>query len=283
MRLRLPRSRRQAVSTHDLRALRRGRLRAGALRVVLAGGAVALLGAAAASARGLDVRERSFLPPGSTGVVVVDVSLSIAEANYVDVRRTLRQLIRIDAPIGLVFFSDVPYELLPPGTPASELEPLLGVLQPSKSKAAPPINPWWDTYRAGTRISAALALAKDMLERDKVEDGFIVLVSDLETAPDDVQATERVVQDIQRSSIDMRIVPMSASSDSLRLFEGLLGPKAFAPLPRSEGEERRFENALASGVPTGLLVLGGLLFALLALHEQFSGRLALPRPKGGKA
>ncbi len=163
---------------------------------------------------------------------MIDVSLSIAEANYIDVRRTLRQLIRIDAPVGLVFFSDIPYELLPPGTPASELEPLLGVLQPSKSKAAPPINPWWDSYRAGTRISAAMELARDMLERDKVEDGFIVLVSDLETAPDDVQATTRVLQDIQRSSIDMRVVPMSASSDSLRLFEGMLGPKAFAALPK---------------------------------------------------
>ena len=115
---------RRSRATTSARCVR-GRLRAGALRVVLAGGAVALLGAAAASARGLDVRERSFLPPGSTGVIVIDVSLSIAEANYVDVRRTLRQLIRIDAPIGLVFFSDVPYELLPPGTPASELEPLL--------------------------------------------------------------------------------------------------------------------------------------------------------------
>ena len=280
MRLRSRRSRRQAVSSYDIRALRRGRLRAGALRVVLAGGAVALLGAAAASARGLDVRERSFLPPGSTGVVVIDVSLSIAEANYIDVRRTLRQLIRIDAPVGLVFFSDIPYELLPPGTPASELEPLLGVLQPSKSKAAPPINPWWDSYRAGTRISSAMELARDMLERDKVDDGFIVLVSDLETAPDDVQATTRVLQDIQRGSIDVRVVPMSASSESLRLFEGMLGPKAFAALPRSTGEERRFQNALGSGVPTGLLVLGGLLFALLALHEQFSGRLGLPRVRG---
>jgi hypothetical protein len=281
--MRLRRSRRQAVSTTDLRPLRWARRRALALRIVLAGGAVALLVAAAASARDLDVRERSFLPPGSTGVVVVDISLSIAEANYVDVRRTLKQLVRIDAPVGLVFFSDVPYELLPPGTPASELEPLLGVLQPSKSKATPPINPWWDTFRAGTRISSALALARDMLERDKVEDGFIVLVSDLETAPEDVQATSRVVQDIQRSDVDMRVVPMSASSDSLRLFEGLLGPKAFASLPAETGEERTFESALGSGVPTGLLLLGGLLFALLALHEQFAGRLALPRAKGTQA
>jgi hypothetical protein len=273
---------RPAVSSTDLRPLRWAKRRALALRVLLAGGAVCLLAAAAASARNLDVRERSFLPPGSTGVVVVDISLSTAEANYVDVRRTLKQLVRIDAPVGLVFFSDVPYELLPPGTPASELEPLLRVLQPSPSKATPPINPWWDTFRAGTRISIALDLARDMLERDKVEDGFIVLVSDLETAPEDVQATSRVLQDIERSDIDVRIVPMSASGDSLRLYQGLVGPKAFASLPAVSGDERTFESALGSGVPTGLLVLGGLLFAVLALHEQFAGRLALPRAKGSR-
>ena len=271
------RRRRQAVSSYDLHALRWARRRTLALRLVLAGGAIALLGAAAASARGLDVRERSFLPPGSTGVVVIDISLSIAEANYVDVRRTLRQLVRIDAPVGLVFFSDVPYELLPPGTPASELEPLLRVLQPSESAARPPINPWWNTFRAGTRISTALGLARDMLLRDKVKDGFIVLVSDLETAPEDVQATARAVQEIQRRGIDLRVVPMSAGSDSLRLFEGLLGPKAFASLPGSSGEERRFESAIGGGLPTGLLGLGALLFAVLALHEGFAGRLALPR------
>ena len=81
----------------------------------------------------------------------------------------------------------------------------------------------------------------------------------------------------------MRVVPMSASARLARLFQGLLGPKAFASLPASTGDERRFENALGSGVPTGLLVLGGLLFALLALHEHFAGRLALPAREGRKA
>jgi hypothetical protein len=274
---------RQAVSSTDLHALRWARRRTLALRIVLAGGALCLLGAAAASARGLDVRERSFLPSGSTGVVVVDVSLSIAEANYVDVRRTLRHLVRVDAPVGLVFFSDIPYELLPPGTPASELEPLLRVLQPAKSPSAAPINPWWDTYRAGTRISLALELAQDMLKRDKVKDGFVVLVSDLETAPEDVQATTRMMETIQREGSEIRIVPMGASSDSLRIYQGVLGPKAFAELPARSGDERAFESTLRSGLPTGLLLLGALLFVVLALHEQFAGRLALPRPRRAAA
>ena len=283
MRLFPRRSHRQAVSAYDLRGLRRARLRASVLRLALAGGAVALLAAAAASARGLDVRERSFLPPGSTGVVVLDLSLSIAETNYIDVRRAVRELVKTDAPVGLVIFSDVPYELLPPGTPASELEPLLRVLQPSKSAAAPPINPWWNTFRAGTRISEALELAGDMLERDKVQDGFVVLVSDLETAPDDVEPMTRTVQDLQRKSIDMRVVPIAASGDGIRLYEGLLGPDAFRELPGGGGEERQFENTIGSRLPTGLLLLGALLFAALAFHERFSGRLALPRERGGTA
>jgi von Willebrand factor type A domain len=274
MRLRLRRSR-PAVSTCDLRALRRPRLRALALRVLLAGAAVALLAAAAASARGLDVRERSFLPPGSTGVVVLDLSLSIAETNYVDVRRAVRRLVKTDAPVGLVIFSDVSYELLPPGTPASELEPLLRLLQPPES--GPPINPWWDTFRAGTRISTALDLAHDMLERDKVENGFVVLVSDLETAPEDVGAMSRTLQKLTDADIDVRVVPISPSSDGLRLFEGVLGPKAFAELPGSTGEERRFDSAIGSGLPTGVLALAAVLFLVLALHEGFAGRLALPR------
>ena len=266
---------RPAISSYDVRVLRRARLRALALRVLLAGGAIALLGAAAATARGLDVRERSFLPPGSTGVVVLDLSLSIAETNYKDVRRAVRQLVKTDAPVGLVIFSDVSYELLPPGTPASELEPLLRLLQPPES--GPPINPWWDAFRAGTRISSALRLAHDMLERDKVENGFVVLVSDLETAPEDVQSMSRTVQELGEAGIDVRVVPIAPSSDGLRLFGGLLGPKAFASLPGSTGEERQFQSAVGSGLPTGLLVLGAVLFLVLALHEGLAGRLALPR------
>ena len=116
----------------------------------------------------------------------------------------------------------------------------------------------------------------------QVEDGFIVLVSDLETAPEDVQTTTRMIQDIQRSDIDLRVVPMAASGDSLRLFPGLLGPKAFV-VPAAGGDEWTVQSARGTGVPTGLLALGGLLFALLALHERFAGRLALPRAKGSRA
>ena len=272
MRLRV--SRRPAVSTSDAASLRRARWRAAGLRGVLMVAALGLLGAATASARDLDVREHSFLPRGSTGVVVLDLSLSIAETNYLEVRRAVRRLIAADAPVGLVIFSDVSYELLPPGTPASELKPLLRLLEPPA--AGPPVNPWWQSFRAGTRISSALMLAKGMLERDHVDDGFIVLVSDLETAPEDIQTMTRTLQGLRRDSIDVRVVPVSPSSDGVRLYRELLGPQAFAALPESHGKERLFQSTVAASVPTALLVFGALLFAILAVHERFAGRLALP-------
>ena len=281
MRLRLPRSRRQAVSTHDLRSLRRGRLRAGALRVVLAGGAVALLGAAAASARGLDVRERSFLPPGSTGVVVVDVSLSIAEGNYVDVRRTLRQLMRIDAPIGLVFSRTSRTSCCRPALPhpsssrcsaccsrrsrRPRRRSTRGGTRTGPARGSRPRSRWRRTRSSGTRSKTGSSFSSATRDGARGRSG---------NGASGSGHPEKLDRHARRAHVGFGRV-----ASPLRRAARTEGVRA---LPRSEGEERRFENALASGVPTGLLVLGGLLFALLALHEH-SGRLALPRARGSKA
>jgi hypothetical protein len=268
------RRRRGGITSHDLRELRRPILRSRILRGILLVAAVALLAAAAASASDLESRERGLLPTGTVGVVVVDLSLSIANEDYRIVRDAFRRLVAENAPVGLVVFSDVAYELLPPGTPGSELEPMLRVLVPPRF--GPPINPWTTGFRAGTRVSTALALARDVLERDEVENGSILLVSDLETAPDDVPVLARTVRSIRESDIELKVVAISPSSDARTIFEGLLQKDAFAapldsdaPLPPA--------SEVRSSLPTALLVLGGLLFLALALHERFGGRLALPR------
>jgi hypothetical protein len=208
-------------------------------------------------------------------VVVLDLSLSIADEDYRAVRGALRALIREDAPVGLVVFSDIPYELLPPGTPASEMRPMLRLLVPS-ALGRTPVNPWTQTFRGGTRISAALELARSMLVRDKVPRGSILLVSDLETAPDDVPALARTVDALRRSSIQLRVVGLSASSDARRIFEGLLEEKEFAVPSGPPGEASRTSEA-AERVPVELLVLGCLFFLALAGHERFGARLALAR------
>jgi hypothetical protein len=274
LRLRLPRA--SGIDTHDAAALRRPSLRSRIARGVLVVAALGLLVAAAASASELETREQGLLPRGTTGVVVVDLSLSIADEDYATVRRALRRLIEEKAPIGLVVFSDAPYELFPPGTPATELQPMLRLLVPSR--LGPPVNPWTQTFRAGTRVSAALELAKDMLERDQVENGSILLVSDLETAPDDVPVLARTVQAIRQSAIKLEVVGLAPSSDARVIFEGLLEEGAFAA-PGGGAEALPLESDARSDLPTALLVLGALLFAALAVHEPIGGRLALPRSR----
>jgi hypothetical protein len=270
--------RRAAVDTQDLSALRRATLRARLLRTLLAVAVLVSLAFAAASARGADVRVRSILPSGSTGVVVLDLSLSIQDTDYRRLRGALRHLIAADAPVGLVIFSDAPYELLPPGTPARELQPIIRLLTPPES--GQPVNPWSDAFRAGTRISSALLLARQMLERDKVSNGSILLLSDLESAPEDLQALLRVLSDLSTSAIHVRIVPLSAGREALANVRSALGEAAFAPPTAFEGEPGQPVRIATGGtLPWLLIALGALCLVALGAHERLAGRLAVPRPE----
>ena len=264
-----------AVDTHDVGRLRSVVRRTGLVRLVLAGGAIALVLAAAASARDPQTSEQALVPPDRIGVVVLDLSLSITDDDYATIRRTLRRLAAEDASIGLAVFSDVPYELLPPGTPASELRPILRLLV--TPRLGPVRNPWTQTFRAGTKISLALELAKSMLERDEVEKGSILLVSDLETAPDDVPALARTIAGIDRAGIKLRVVPLNPSSDAVALFSGLLEPDAVATFGQNPAQGEPEATPTAVDTPVVFLLLGVLVFGLLAAHERFSGRIALPR------
>jgi hypothetical protein len=265
-----------AVDSHDVGELRGAIRRTGIFRVVLALGTLALVLAAVAAARDPKTSEKALVPPDRIGVVVLDLSLSITDDDYGRIRNTLKRLVEEDASIGLVVFSDVPYELLPPGTPAEELTPFIRLLV--APKLGPIQNPWTQTFRAGTRISVALQLARSMLERDEVDAGSILLVSDLETAPDDVPAVTRTIAELDRADIALRIVPLAPSSDALSLYEGLLRKDAIAGFT-SRSPDGPVADASSTGVetPVLLLALGALVFVLLAAHERFAGRIGLPR------
>jgi len=262
-----------AIDSHDAGRMRLASLRTRFLRLVLIAAAVVALALAVWSARGLDPGTPGLLP-GSTGVLVMDLSLSIGDEDYDAVRRTVRRLIDDDVSVGLVIFSDVGYELLPPGTPASELRPLLRFLVPPK--LGPPVNPWSGSFRAGTRISSALEVARDMLVRDGVSNGSILLLSDLITAPEDVPQLVRVLQGLRRQSIAVRVVPLSPLKDPRAIFEGLLGKSALIAPSRIGGSQPVLAENVTVGLPAGFLLFGGLLLAVLAAHEYFAGRLGLP-------
>jgi hypothetical protein len=267
------RSRRTAVDSHDTRALRTASFRTRLVRLLLVVATLASLAAAAASARDLAVHPEGLLPTGTTGVVIVDLSLSIGEENLQDVRRALERVVDANEPIGFVVFSDVPYELLPPGTPAKELRPILRLLAPQNRRLA---HPWQESYRAGTRISEALELAGYMLRRDRISPGSILLLSDLDTAPDDFDKLARTLQSLQQE-VRVRVIPLSPSSEGFELFSGVLGPTAFTQPSELVTRAPDPASGIRGGTPTGLLVFGALCFLALAAHERFGARLGLPR------
>ena len=141
-------------------------------------------------------------------------------------------------------------------------------------------NPWTQSFRAGTRISVAVDLAKSMLERDEVAAGSILLVSDLETAPDDVPSLARTIAEVDRAGIRLRVAPLAPSSDALSLFEGLLEKDAIAGFAQQSPDAAEPDAGTAGvEIPTSLLLLGALALLFLAAHERLAGRLALPRAR----
>jgi hypothetical protein len=268
------RRRSTAIDTHDFGELRGVALRTRVVRLALAVATLAALAAAVVEARSLGAERRTIVPSGSTAVVVIDLSLSIAEGHYQDVRRALRSVVAANAPVGLVVFSDVPYELLPPGTPARELRPILGVLAPPRRGST--LTPWTQTFRAGTRISQALELARTMLERERVARGSIVLVSDLQTAPDDLAALTRTIEALRARSVDVRLVPIGALSDGRLLFGRLLGPEAFVEPGQLGGETiQPVRSEHFTTLPLALVALALGVFLAVAAHERLGVRLAL--------
>ena len=94
------------------------------------------------------------VPKGTNGIVVLDLSASISTETYSRIGATLTDLVATRGRYGLVIFSDVAYEALPPGTPADALRPLIRYfkLPPQTQPGVPPnfpVNPWLQTFSGG--------------------------------------------------------------------------------------------------------------------------------------
>jgi hypothetical protein len=234
-----------------------------------------LVVAAAAVARSAKSGTTPLL--GSTsGVLVIDVSRSITDAEFVTIGRVLRRLSATEGRVGLVFFSDVPYELLPPQAPTSALRPLLHFFTRVHGRFPP--NPWETVFRAGTKISSALQLAGTMLAANHVQHGSIVLVSDLQTFSSDLTQLTQTLVALRQSGVAVHAVSLYPSSDGRQLFSSIFGPSFLLPVPRATSTDARTAASRPpAALPVALLALGGLLLLALAANEHWGGRLALPR------
>ena len=227
----------------------------------------------------------SLLPAGDSVVVVLDLSLSIPEVAYERMRNAMTELTASDARVGLVLFSDIAYELLPTGSPTSELAPVLRYLTPVpgeiNDRTGGPLyaaDPWSGGFRGGTKISVALDRAREMIEREGGA-GSILLISDLDTADADADPLTASLQRLRQSRIPLRIVPLYPLQENRAYFASQVGPQAFSDWNRffvEGGITARFEPPSARP-PLALVLAGVVLLLALALNELRCRRLDLPR------
>src|SRR5262245_46182648 len=266
----------RAIPSAEAPRLARVVRRTAIVRIVLAAALVAALALAFLTARGSDVRHAPLVPSGTTGVVVLDLSASVYEAAF---GSTLTKMARDGERAGLVVFSDSAYEVLPPGTPGRELLPFLRFFKPDPNSATGtfPPNPWED-FRAGTHISAGLQVANDALVREGATKGTIVLVSDLEILPDEVQRLGGVVADVRRNGYKIRILAIAPTPEKRRLMEQILGKGTFLKqTAETAPREAPEKGSLRLAAPWWFVLAAGLLVCLLAANERFLLRLEARR------
>jgi len=219
--------------------------------------------------------------------VVLDLSSSISAITYRQIEQTLRELIASGGRYGLVVFSDIAYEALPPQTPARELEPLLSYFTPlagTRPRAGYPsyslgdqpfaVNPWTNALTGGTRITSGLRVALRALRRDGIRTGSIVLVSDLDDDYLDVPQLAGTFTAIAQADVDVRIVALQPSDEDAALFGALLGGQeriARAHLPAARPS--RTPGGIPPRVPTALVLAAAALALLLAANELWCTRL----------
>src|SRR5688572_7630998 len=244
------------------------------MRASLAATLVFLLAVAVLVARQYDVRHAPLVASGSSGVVVLDMSASVFEGGF---EATVRKLVETDERAGLVVFSDAAYELLPPGSSGREFQPLLRFFRATTTGFLPP-NPW-DRFRAGTRISEGLKVGSEALRREGRTGGTLVLLSDLEILPDEVQRLITVIADLRRDGFEVRIVPLAPRAEQRELIELLVGDQALLPEPESgdEAVQAPGEGSLTEGLPWVFLLVGLALVLALATNERLLARLEVSR------
>lgn len=292
---------RQAIPLVDALRLHDPARRTTIVRVVLAAALVAVVAAAALLAYRVGSNDAALAKGANSGVVVLDLSASIGRPDRRSVD-PLDYLADSGQDFGLVLFSGIPYEAVPPGTSSAELRPIIRAISPFpnvclKQRGVPcapgtreipadskeaalirrkSVTPWDRSYRGGTVISLALKMAREILERHNAKARGVLLISDLDDSLLDISLLTRELITYRNEKIPVRIVALNPFDDDRAFFERLVGRENFvdytdlAPGRLLDARDR----AKRAGVPEGLAGLGLLLLMLLALNEHFCGRLS---------
>jgi hypothetical protein len=268
--------RRRGIPIPDGEAVRGQWLRHLAPRLGLAAAGLALLVGAVVVARDMNPERSSFVPQGSQAIVVVDLSKSVESAAYARVGKVLGTIAEAGEQTGLVIFSDTAYELLPPGSSAADIRPILRYFKPTSivdGRPEFPPNPWALSFAGGTRASTALDIARQALHREGIQRGSIILISDLEIPVSDIPAVTEMIAGLRRDRVQFRVVPLFPTSEARFVFERLVGKRAFVEGKILGSERVSTSTELSPPSVRMLLLLAGLLVLVVAANERWCGRL----------
>lgn len=265
-----------SVVIADRPRLRVAAQRTTVVRALLALALVATFALLFREARDAGAGRAAVFPEGvDTGVVALDMSASISGPTYARVSSTLQGIVAANQSVGLVMFSDTAYELLPPNSPPGALTQFVPFFIPLRYYGSTPVfgqGPW-DRFMGGTRVGSGLQMAADALDRARVEQGAILLVSDLDDSEKDKPLLEQVAVRLRRERIPVRIVPLFATAQDKRFFAALFGESAFVDPKAFTHTATRNVQSIAAPQPWTLIGLGLLLVALVAVNERFNARL----------
>ena len=270
-------ARRGATRLGDLARLAGPAQRTTALRAGLALALAATLAGAVLLARSAGSGRAAVIPVGAkTGVLVLDMSASVAGPTFLRVGAVVRSLVSANQPIGLVMFSDVAYELLPPNSPPSALQQFARFFSPQRVHRGAPIfgqSPW-SQFSGGTRISTGLVAGLAALRRAHMLHGSLVLMSDLNDSQDDRDPLVAEAAALRQAHVPIRIVPLNATPKDIQIFAQLFGPDVFVGSQALKQPPKQRVEPIVAASPWALLAVGLVLVGLLAANERLNARLA---------
>ena len=211
-------------------------------------------------------------------MVVLDVSSSVRPTTYFRIEQTLNSIAASKGRLGLVLFSDVAYEALPTGTPASELGPSsASSRRPRRARVRRPTRHTWRTARGSSgsrraRKSRAGCTWQSTCSRRSTPDaGAVLLISDLADDPEDSQALKNSVVLLEQKAVPLEIVALAPTIANANYFKSLLGSQAIyqtAHLPTGAQAAGKIE--VTSGFSIALALFALVAVLLLALDEWWT-------------
>lgn len=307
----------RAIPLADLRELRLPLLRTALVRFALALLLLGLLAVAFMLVRGDDsAAGASLIPGGEGGVIVLDLSASIGSTPHLRTANALRYVQETRQSFGMVIFSDVAYEAVPPGTASTEMRSFMrhfgrvrlypcirrgsrpcpvgtyevaedtpweeyNRLVEAATRGGSRVNPWSSSFRSGTRISQGLETARATLRREGMAGLGVLLISDLDDSLFDVPQLTQTLIRYEQEGIPLKVVGLRPSEDDRELFRRVLGDDAFVTRPelqrRRDALVRERRSGSGTDFPVGLVAVAGLILLLLAFNEHLCGRLTWRR------